>query len=102
MEFHEVALQISSFYNGSTDQIKLAFGAMMIQTRDIIATKGTVHSTIDAFGGIEFVCAQIMRLYNSTFSNSMSQFTPVLSLALTVQNRFKGRDDQHTVRSTHS
>ena len=63
---------MSSFYDGSTDQVKLAVGAMMTKMRVIIVTKVKMNDTIDASDVIEFACAYIVSLHNSAFSNSMS------------------------------
>ena len=83
--FQEFTSQVNYFHNGSTGKVKLAVGAMMIKMRDMIVTKGKVNSTIDLSDGVEFACTQIVSLYNSAFSNSMNQFTPLSSFGVTVQ-----------------
>ena len=110
--FQTVTLQVSSFYNGCTDSVKLVVGAMMIKMRDLIVRNGKVNNAIDTSDGLESACLQIVRLHNSAFSNSTSQFTPASSRALTVQrppyalvarapqNRLKRKNDQQRQTTT--
>jgi hypothetical protein len=50
--FQTVTSQVSSFYDGCADRVKLAVGAMMIKMRDLIVTNGNVNNTIDTSKGI--------------------------------------------------
>jgi hypothetical protein len=112
--FQIVASQVSSFYDGCADRVKLVVGAMMITMRDLIVTDGKVNNTIDTSEGVESTCLRIVRLHNSAFANSTNVFTPVSSRALTVQrppaaliarakpNRLKRKNDQQTARNTRN
>jgi hypothetical protein len=80
--------------------------------RYMIVAKDKMDNTIDASNGVELACTQIMRLHNSAFTNTTRQFTPVLSLTLTIQqlpstliasaphNWLKRGNDHHTVCET--
>ena len=42
--FCEVTSQVSSFYDGSSDKVKLAVGAMVIKLRDMVVAKDKVNN----------------------------------------------------------
>ena len=85
--FREVMSQVSSFYEGSPGNVRLAGGAIVIKLRDMIVTKGKVKSTVDTTDGVNTAVTQIVRLHNSAFANSTNQFTPAATAAsITVRN----------------
>lgn len=67
--FREVMSQVSSLYEGSPENVRLADGAIVIKLRDTTVTKGKVSSTINTTDGVNATVMQIIRLHNSASTN---------------------------------
>ena len=111
-EFREVMSQVSSFYDGSTDRVKLVAGGMMIKLRDLIVTKGKANSAIEAQGSLEAAVTEIVQLHNSAFANSVNVFHSTRPItverpssklvACAAQQRLKRSNDMHAAQEARN
>ena len=74
--FREVTSQVSSYYKGNPESVKIAAGRMMIKIRDLIVTKGQSGGDVDVAGGVEKAICEIIDLHNAAFAKYVNQFTP--------------------------